>query len=173
MAGKVPVTESELKKALEMLCVADGKQVSEGEDQGKKRYLLSPGDIIVRLEEGRIVTDSQSTYEKLCETLMEMRSSQDRAAAQRLGPQDRGERPDSLQRQEGRLLCGDLAAEAGPLLQRSRQAGPQRLRRLGRSQPPRPMHPDHGQRQDKGPRLGPGESLGPEDRAVQGGSSIP
>ena len=76
MAGKVPVTESELKKALDMLCVADGKQVSEGEDQGKKRYLLSPGDIIVRLEEGRIVTDSQSTYEKLCEILIEMRSAE-------------------------------------------------------------------------------------------------
>jgi len=76
MAGKVPVTESELKKALEMLCVADGKQFSEGEDQGKKRYLLSPGDIIVRLEEGRIVTDSQNTYEKLCETLMEMRGAE-------------------------------------------------------------------------------------------------
>ena len=78
MAGRAPVTESELKKALEMLCVADGKKFSEGEDEGKKRYLLSPGDIIVRLEEGRIVTDSQSTYEKLCETLMEMRSTENK-----------------------------------------------------------------------------------------------
>lgn len=76
MAGKVPVTESELKKALDMLCVADGKQVSEGEDQGKKRYLLSPGDIIVRLEEGRIICDSQAIYEKVAEIVMDLRQSE-------------------------------------------------------------------------------------------------
>ena len=76
MAGKVPVSESELKKALEMLCVADGLTKSEGEDQGKKRYLLSPGDIIVRLEEGRIICDSQTIHEKVAEIIMDLRQSE-------------------------------------------------------------------------------------------------
>ena len=68
-----PIRPEEFQKALELYCVGTGKTVSEGEDHGQKRYLLSPGDIVVRLEEGRIITDSQSTYEKLCEILMDLR----------------------------------------------------------------------------------------------------
>jgi len=68
-----PIQPEEFAKALELYCVGTGTTASEGEDHGQKRYLLSPGDIVVRLEEGRIITDSQSTYEKLCEILMDLR----------------------------------------------------------------------------------------------------
>jgi len=90
MAGKVPVSESELKKALDMLCIADGKEFSEGEDQGKKRFLLSPGDIIVRLEEGRIICDSQATHEKIAEIIMDLRQSQEPASAPKQEDRPRG-----------------------------------------------------------------------------------
>jgi len=75
-----PVSEAEFRKAMELYCVSSGVIASEGEDQGKKRFLLSPGDIIVRLEEGRIITDSQSTYEKLAEVLMDMRAQEPASA---------------------------------------------------------------------------------------------
>ncbi len=82
-----PVSEAEFRKAMELYCVSSGVIASEGEDQGKKRFLLSPGDIIVRLEEGRIITDSQSTYEKLAEVLMDMRA-QEPASAPNPGKKD-------------------------------------------------------------------------------------
>ncbi len=85
MAARI-VSEAEFKQALGMLCVAEGLTASEGEDNGKKRYLLSPGDIIVRLEEGRIICDSQAIYEKVAELIMELRET---AAA----PQDAPRRP--------------------------------------------------------------------------------
>jgi len=75
-----PVSEAEFRKAMELYCVSSGVIASEGEDQGKKRFLLSPGDIIVRLEEGRIITDSQSTFEKLAEILMDMRAQEPASA---------------------------------------------------------------------------------------------
>ncbi len=56
--------------------MAAGCTVSEGEQDGKKRYLLSPGDIIVREEGGRLICSSQSTYEKLSEIIMEMRQGE-------------------------------------------------------------------------------------------------
>ncbi len=68
-----PISEDEFRKALDLYCVGSGVTASEGEDHGLKRFLLSPGDIIVRLEEGRIITDSQSTFEKISEILMEVR----------------------------------------------------------------------------------------------------
>lgn len=71
-----PVSEEEFKKALGMYCVGSGLTPSEGEDHGVKRFLLSPGDIIVRLEEGRIMTDSVATYEKISEIIMEMRQAE-------------------------------------------------------------------------------------------------
>ena len=82
-----PVSEAEFRKAMELYCISSGVIASEGEDQGKKRFLLSPGDIIVRLEEGRIITDSQSTYEKLAEVLMDMRA-QEPASAPNPGKKD-------------------------------------------------------------------------------------
>jgi len=71
-----PIQPEELQKAIELYCVGSGVTASEGEDHGQKRYLLSPGDIVVRLEDGRIITDSQSTYEKLCEILMDLRQTE-------------------------------------------------------------------------------------------------
>ncbi len=71
-----PISPEELKKALELYAVGAGTTVSEGEQDGKKRYLLSPGDIIVREEGGRLICSSQSTYEKLSEIIMEMRQGE-------------------------------------------------------------------------------------------------
>jgi hypothetical protein len=75
-----PVTDEEFKAALKAYCESSGSTASEGEDHGQKRFLLFPGDIIVRLEGGRIVTDSQSTYEKLAEILMDMRQAEPASA---------------------------------------------------------------------------------------------
>jgi len=79
MAGK-PIQDSELEQALDTYCKAHGLQASKGEDQGKKRYLLSPGDVIVRLEEGRILCDSQAVFDGIRETIMDLREPEPTSA---------------------------------------------------------------------------------------------
>ncbi len=70
-----PIEPEEFQKALELFCVGTGRAYSEGEDQGKKRFLLSPGGEAVCLEDGKIISSSQDIYEKLCETIMDMRAA--------------------------------------------------------------------------------------------------
>ena len=90
-----PITEAEFKHALDLHCVATGLTASEGEDQGKKRFLLSPGDIIVRLEGGRIMTDSQSTHEKIAEIIMDMRAQEPASALNQGQKEEKGLVPSS------------------------------------------------------------------------------
>lgn len=63
----------QLQRAVEMHCVATGKQFSEGEDtEGHRRFLISPGDIIVQLVDGKPVCEEIITYTAIAEILMEM-----------------------------------------------------------------------------------------------------
>ncbi len=111
MAARL-ISPEELKKALDIYCVGAGTTISEGEQDGKKRYLLSPGDIIIREEEGRLICGSQSTYEKLSEIIMEMRQGEpeaDKKAAEGKGlvPKDQKQkldRPKSQQKDSGSVI---------------------------------------------------------------------
>ncbi len=70
-----PISPEELKKALDLYCI-DGIVASEGEQDGKKRYLLSPGDVIVREEAGRLICSSQAVFEKLSEIIITTREAE-------------------------------------------------------------------------------------------------
>lgn len=111
-----PIRPEEFQKALELYCVETGSSFSEGEDHGQKRFLLSPGDIVVRLEEGRIITNSHSVFEKLCEILMDMRQAEavkiepTNAPKTAISPSPRGIVPPRQEKSNG----GHLVKAAAP-----------------------------------------------------------
>lgn len=107
-----PIESEEFAKALELFCVATGSTTSEGEDQGKKRFLISPGGATVRLEDGKIITDSQEIYEKLCETIMDMRQAEAAIAPKQGTSQPaRGIMPSSREKaKSGAIMRPPLAA---------------------------------------------------------------
>lgn len=69
------ITTEELRKAIEIYCVGKGLTFSEGESDGTVRFLLSPGEIDVRIANGRIICEDRDTYEKLAELIMDMRQA--------------------------------------------------------------------------------------------------
>lgn len=107
-----PITDEEFRKALDMYCVASGITASEGEDHGQKRFLLSPGDITVRLEDGKIVTTSQSTYEKISELVMEMRQTEPASVPKSKDRPVRGMNTPVIPRKP---VCGPTAMQDMPI----------------------------------------------------------
>ncbi len=91
MAGKT-LTHALLRKALDMHVTSTGQTISEGEDLGEKRFLLSPGDIKCSVKDGRLICSSQSVFDQLIEILMFMddepqaSQSEDKADAAMMSP---------------------------------------------------------------------------------------
>ena len=70
-----PITDAEFRKAIEFHCLSAGLTASEGEENGRKRFLLDPGGVKLCLENGDIKCNSSATRESLRMLIMEMRES--------------------------------------------------------------------------------------------------